>query len=146
MNATAPGKGELTIGNLAKAANVNVETIRYYERIGLIEQPVKPDQGFRKYPLQSIQNLRFIRRAQELGFSLEEISELFLLGEGHCADVRQRAEAKRNRIESQIRDLRALREALDELIRACHHRDNEHKCPIVQSLLGQPEEAGDASV
>lgn len=140
MKDTAQRKGELTIGSLAKHADVNVETIRYYERIGLIEQPSKPGRGFRKYPAHTVQNIRFIKRAQELGFSLQEISELFLLGEGHCEDMRQRAEAKRARIESQIKDLTALSDALGGLIAACQQRQNDRGCPIVETLLGQRRE------
>lgn len=137
MSENTPRKDELTIGGLAKAAGVNVETIRYYERIGLIEKPSKPSHGFRKYPPQTIQNIQFIKRAQELSFSLQEISELFLLGAGHCEDMRQQAEKKRARIESQIKDLTALRNGLDELITACKQRQNHRSCPIVETLLGQ---------
>jgi len=142
MNDAIKLNGELTIGGLAKAAGVNVETIRYYERIGLIEQPSKPGQGFRKYPQQTIQNIRFIKRAQELGFNLQEISELLLFGEGHCEDMRQRAEVTRNRIESQVKDLIALRDGLDELITACRHRKDELNCPIVQTLQGKHSGVG----
>lgn len=145
MNNIAQQKGELTIGALAKAAGVNVETVRYYERIGLIEQPPKPEQGFRKYPPQAIRNLRFIKRAQELGFDLQEISELFLLGEGRCDEMRQRAEAKRERVEARIRDLAALRDGLDELISACQQSKNDRTCPIIQTLLGQPMEIDEAN-
>jgi len=137
MNDTAQYNAGLTIGSLATAAGVNVETIRYYERIGLIKQPSKPSQGFRKYPSHTVQNLRFIKRAQELGFSLLEISELLLLGEGRCDDMRLRAEEKRVRIESQIKELTLLRDALGELITACQQRQNDRRCPIVETLLGQ---------
>ncbi len=137
MNDTAQNRGDLTIGGLAKAADVNVETIRYYERIGLIEKPSKPGQGFRKYPPQAVQNIRFIKRAKELGFSLQEISDLLLLGDGCCKDVRQRAEAKRARVDSQIADLTELRDVLDGLISACQQSDDDHNCPIVETLLGE---------
>ena len=115
MRETARHKVELTIGRLAKEAGVNVETIRYYERIGLIEQPQKPIQGFRKYPPQALQNVLFIKRAQVLGFNLQEITELMQLGDGNCEDIRQRAEIKRKKIESQIKDLIKLRDGLDEI-------------------------------
>ena len=136
MKNIASHKNELTIGRLAKEAGVNVETIRYYERIGLIEQPQKPIQGFRKYPSQALQNVQFIKRAQVLGFNLQEITELMQLGDGNCEDIRQRAEIKRMKVESQIQDLIKLRDGLDEMINACHHEKSESNCPIVQTLLG----------
>lgn len=124
----------LTIGRLAALAGVNVETVRYYQRIGLIETPPRPLGGFRKYPAGVAGQIRFIKRAQQLGFSLREIAELLKIGDGHCADVRARAEKKRERIEAQIRDLMLLHDTLDQLIRACKKgRDGAH-CPIVEAL------------
>jgi MerR family mercuric resistance operon transcriptional regulator len=125
---------QLTIGRLAQAASVNVETIRYYQRVGLVREPGKPAQGFRRYPEDTIDQIKFIKRAQQLGFSLKEISELLILGKGHCKDVRKRAEAKRDRIESQIKDLEALRSTLTTLIKACHSGKGKHACPIVETL------------
>ncbi len=130
-------QSELTIGRLAEAAGVNVESIRYYQRIGLIEEPVKPQQGFRKYPVRAVEHIKFIKRAQQLGFSLHEIAELLELGEGHCRDVRKRAEKKRDKIEGQIRDLQALHDTLSQLIGACRAGKNAHQCPIVEALLKQ---------
>ena len=103
----------LTIGRLARAAGVNVETVRYYQRLGLVGEPAKPESGFRHYPADTLDRIVFIKRAQQLGFRLEEIRELLELGDGHCADVRNRAEEKRGQIEAQIRDLRAMRATLD---------------------------------
>ena len=74
----------MTIGNLAKAAGVNVETIRYYQRIGLVDEPDKPAQGYRRYPASIIDRIRFIKRAQELGFRLNEIIDLLSLNDGNC--------------------------------------------------------------
>lgn len=125
---------QLTIGRLAKAASVNVETIRYYQRVGLVKEPSKPAQGFRQYPVDTIEQIKFIKRAQLLGFSLKEIAELLVLGNGHCKDVRKRAEAKRDRIDSQIKDLEALRNTLNTLIQACHSGKGKHECPIVETL------------
>ncbi len=125
----------LTIGRLADAAGVNVETIRYYQRIGLIDEPVKPDQGFRRYSHKTAQNIKFIKRAQQLGFSLKEVAELLVLGDGHCTDVRKRAENKRDKIEAQMKDLQALHNTLNELIRTCRSGKNKHQCPIVETLL-----------
>jgi len=125
----------MTIGRLAEAAGVNVETIRYYQRIGLISEPIKPQQGFRKYQHRTLEQIIFIKRAQQLGFSLQEIADLLELGDGHCRDVRKRAEKKRDKIEGQIRDLRALQDTLTQLINACHSGKGKQKCPIVETLL-----------
>jgi len=130
-------QGELTIGRLAKFVGVNVETIRYYQRIGLIDEPVTPLNGFRQYPLQTAEHITFIKRAQQLGFSLKEIAELLKIGDGHCDDVRTRAEIKRNKIKEQIRDLQSLRDTLDQLICECKSGKDSAHCPIVETLLGQ---------
>lgn len=131
----ASDQGGLTIGRLAKRVDVNVETIRYYQRIGLIEEPVTPLYGYRKYPQQTAEQITFIKRAQQLGFSLKEIAELLKIGDGHCDDVRARAETKRNKIEKQIQDLLALRKTLDQLICECNSGKNGAHCPIVETLL-----------
>lgn len=126
----------LTIGRLARAAGVNVETIRYYQRVGLIHEPSRPDHGYRIYPMEVIEQIRFIKRAQQLGFRLQEIAELLELGEGRCDDVRSRAEHKRDQIDAQIRDLQALRSILDALIQQCQTGTQPQACPIVQTLAG----------
>jgi len=124
----------LTIGRLAQAAGVHVETVRYYQRIGLVDEPPKPAAGYRRYPAATVDRICFIRRAQRLGFSLDEVRELLELGDGRCADVRARAEEKRARVDARIRELEALRATLDALIGAClAGRDDAH-CPIVESL------------
>jgi len=127
----------LTIGRLAKLVGVNVETIRYYQRIGLIDEPATPLSGYRKYPTKTAENIVFIKRAQRLGFSLREIADLLKIGDGHCDDVRMRAEIKRNKIEDQIRDLQTLRNTLDQLICECNSGKSGHHCPIVETLLEQ---------
>jgi len=124
----------LTIGFLAKAAEVNIETIRYYQRIGLITEPDKPASGYRIYPTDTLKRIKFIKRAQQLGFSLSEIAELLQLGEGNCADVRQRAEEKRAHIDQQISDLHNLRNTLSELINACQSESDTRHCAIVETL------------
>jgi len=125
----------LTIGHLAKAAEVNIETIRYYQRFGLLIEPKKPAQGYRVYPEQSITRLRFIKQAKRLGFNLKEIAELLQLGDGQCEDVRARAEQKRLQINKQINDLKKLRNTLDNLIESCNKDDDTECCPIVESLI-----------
>ena len=133
---------KLTIGFLAKAADVNLETIRYYQRIGLVTEPEKPLQGYRIYPSATLTRIKFIKRAQQLGFSLAEITELLDLGEGSCSDVRERAEEKRNQIDKQINDLNNLRSTLSELINTCQSgakassSGNQH-CPIVETLTAE---------
>lgn len=128
-------KEKMTIGRLAKRVGVNVETIRYYQRIGLIDEPVAPVNGFRQYPNKTAENITFIKRAQRLGFSLKEIAELLQIGDGHCDDVRTRVEIKRNKIDKQIRDLQSLRETLDTLICECKSGKNDTHCPVVEALL-----------
>lgn len=123
----------LTIGRLARAADVNIETIRYYQRVNLIKEPIKPQTGYRQYDIEVINRIHFIKRAQKLGFSLKEISDLLDMGDGHCADVRKRAEEKRDVISAQIEDLINLRETLNNLIHSCDTTGDTH-CPIVETL------------
>lgn len=127
----------LTIGHLAKAAEVNVETIRYYQRIELITEPNKPAQGYRIYPEETLKRIKFIKRAQQLGFSLKEIEELLQLGEGHCEDVRQLAEVKHAQIDKQIKDLKNLRNTLSQLITSCKSDTDNSHCAIVETLSEQ---------
>ena len=130
---------ELIIGKAAMAAGVGVETIRFYERKGLIEQPPKPlDTGFRVYPEETVQRIRFIRQAQEIGFSLREIDELLSLRAdpaADCAHVRERAAAKLEEVERKIEQLGRIRSALNELIAACPGRGALRECSIMASLI-----------
>lgn len=112
---TDPG---LTIGQLARAAGVNVETIRYYQRIGLINEPVKPAQGYRRYPTPTVERLRFIKHALELGFSLDEITDLLSLNDRDCLDARRIAEHKLEVIQKRIDDLSGMRRD-DEIMYVC---------------------------
>lgn len=124
----------LTIGKLARTGNVNVETIRYYQRVGLIKEPEKPPIGYRQYPADYIARIHFIKRAQPLGFTLKEIAELLLLGDTHCDDVKTLAEQKRERIEAQIKDLNIMREVLGNLIDACNSNRSIDHCSIIDAL------------
>jgi len=126
---------ERTIGELAKVASVNVETIRYYERRGLIEQPVKPEQGYRTYSRETLVRILFIKRAQELGFTLEEIANLLSLGDAHCLEVQEMAEGKLASVRAKIADLRRLETVLDNLVIQCRTNPDQSHCPIVESLL-----------
>lgn len=134
MRSNLPNQ-EMTIGQLAGAAGVNVETIRYYQRIKLITEPKKPLQGYRKYTRVILEQILFIKRAQQLGFNLQEIADLLELGDGYCNDVRIQAEKKLNKIEKQIKDLLTLQTSLNQLINSCYSGKSNQKCPIVQTLL-----------
>jgi MerR family mercuric resistance operon transcriptional regulator len=123
-----------TIGQLANAAQVNVETIRYYERKGLLKQPIKPCQGYRKYSEQAFASVVFIRRAQKLGFTLAEIASLLTLSATNCDDVQHLAENKLALIEDKIKDLINLKDSLVGLISACKSNPTNKKCPIINSL------------
>ena len=129
----------MTISRAADAAGVGVETIRFYEREGLIERPREHNaSGYRVYPEPTIRRIRTIRRAQTLGFSLREARELLALGERQgaaCAQVRERACAKLGEVRNKIVRLRRIERALDTLIAACPSGDaNESDCPILQAL------------
>ncbi|MBI3570964.1 MAG: MerR family DNA-binding protein [Gammaproteobacteria bacterium] len=123
----------MTIGRLARAAGVNIETIRYYQRRGLLATPRKPLGGVRRYTPEMLARLHFIKRAQELGFSLREIAELLKLGDGSCKETRTIAEHRLADIETRIHDLQSMRAALDKLIRTCR-AGNQPPCPIIASL------------
>ena len=122
----------LTIGKLAEAAGVNIETIRYYQKIGLLQQPNKPQNGYRQYNYHNIQIIHFIKRSQKLGFSLTEIKELIALGGHNCTDVQNCARQKRSQIATQIRELISQQNTLDTLINSC--RDDSQCCAIVTTL------------
>jgi MerR family mercuric resistance operon transcriptional regulator len=121
----------LTIGKLAKQTEVTVETIRHYQRIGLLVEPDKPDSGYRQYSADAITNIRFIKRAQQAGFTLKEIATLLSLDGSHCADVRQLAELKCQQIDQHIKSLTALRQALDSLVNTCQQTDSSAHCAIL---------------
>lgn len=127
----------LTIGSVAQRAGVGVETVRFYEREGLIEQPARPKHGYRSYPERVVAELRFIRRAQQLGFSLREIEELMALRldpEANTADVRARADAKIAEIGAKVADLQRMRDALQLLTEMCEGRRPIGECPILEAL------------
>nr|WP_231971800.1 MerR family DNA-binding protein [Sulfurifustis variabilis] len=135
---------ELTIGALARAVGVNVETIRYYHRIGLLPLPGSRHGAFRRYDGESLKRVRFIRRAQRLGFSLEEIAALLGLADGrHCRETRDLAQKKLRLIDEKLADLAAIRKALRSLIAACGRGGGGHGCPIIDSL-NEDEEPGSA--
>lgn len=128
----------MKIGSLARRAGVGVETVRFYERKGLVEQPAKPrDGGFRTYPRDAVQRIRFIRQAQELGFSLRETGELLALkaiASSNCADVRDRARSKLEDVHRKIDQLDRIKGALEQLIDACPGEGALRSCSIIEFL------------
>ena len=126
---------ELTIGRLADEAGVNVETIRYYQRRGLMPEPDKPVNGHRRYAADAVKRVHFIKRAQALGFTLEEIGSLLAVDEAHaCAETRELASQKLEVIESKLTDLNAVRKALIALLRQCDTGAAKGACPIIDAL------------
>ncbi|MGQ0503558.1 MAG: Hg(II)-responsive transcriptional regulator [Panacagrimonas sp.] len=125
----------LTIGKLAEAAGVNIETVRYYQRLGLLDEPTKPSDGYRRYTHQQAKQLRFIKRAQGLGFTLSEVGGLLRLETACiCADTRELAARKLALIEQRMADLAAMQEALTGLILQCDAGDGGNACPIIKVL------------
>jgi MerR family mercuric resistance operon transcriptional regulator len=126
----------MTIGQLANAAGVNVETVRYYQRRGLLRVPNKPPGGHRTYPRDALEQLAFIRRAQQLGFSLEEIKSLLRLSDGTQRRLTLRiAEERRKALVARITELLAMRSGLDRLIRRCK-ATRTGLCPLIVALKG----------
>lgn len=127
----------VTIGRLAKAAGVNIQTIRYYERLKLLAPTARRPSGYRLYGAAEVQRLRFIKNAQKLGFTLREIVDLLNLrvsSAARCGDVQRRAQAKLAHVEAKVHDLEALAQALKDLIRACRAGQPTNRCPILKSL------------
>jgi MerR family transcriptional regulator, mercuric resistance operon regulatory protein len=125
---------KLTIGHIAHAAGVNVETVRYYQRRGLVSLPPKRTRGFRYYTVETAGRVRFIKRAQALGMSLKEVQRLLRLdARGACKETRSLAAAKLALVESKLVDLARLRDVLRGLVAAC---DQPHgmSCPIIEQL------------
>jgi len=127
----------LTIGKVAKQANVCVETLRYYERRGLVTLPPRNDSNYRLYPQETVRRVQFIKRAQQLGFSLKEIAEILELRatpQTLCADIRTRAVAKIDTMEEKIRALQVMKRALRQLVAECPGQGETTACPILASL------------
>jgi MerR family mercuric resistance operon transcriptional regulator len=125
----------LTIGRVARAAAVNVETIRYYQRLRLLEEPSRPPGGVRRYGEEAVARVRFIKRAQELGFSLAEVRRLLLLqDEQSCGAARSLAVEKLALVESRLADLQRMRAVLKALVARCDRRRGRVACPIIESL------------
>ena len=124
----------MRIGQIARSAGVHVETIRYYQRIGLINLPKKPHRGVRSYNDDDFRRLRFIRRAQRLGFSLEDIRALLDLSSSDCQQVQELAEQKLKLVKGKLKELRKIQSALTKTIQECAKREKPESCPIIESL------------
>jgi MerR family mercuric resistance operon transcriptional regulator len=129
------GYESLTIGAFAKAAGVNVETIRFYQRKGLLLEPEKPYGSIRRYGEADVTRVRFVKSAQRLGFSLDEIADLLKLEDGtHCDDASGLAEHKLRDIRDKLADLQRMEAVLTQLVCACHSRKGDVSCPLIASL------------
>ncbi len=128
----------MKIGAVAARADVNIQTVRYYERRGLLPKPPRTESNYRLYSEDNVRRVRFVKRAQELGFSLKEIKELLALridSRATRAHVRERAETKIADIEEKIRSLRAMKKTLTRLTAACcGGRGSVSDCPILEAL------------
>lgn len=128
----------LSIGAFAKAAGVNVETIRFYQRKGLLPEPDKPYGSIRRYDEPDVARVRFVKSAQRLGFSLDEIGDLLRLEDGtHCEEARSLAEHKLKDVREKLADLTRMETALSELVSACQARKGNVSCPLIASLQGE---------
>ncbi len=125
----------MTIGALAQSAGVGVETVRYYQRRGLLPEPARKYGSIRRYGAADAARLRFIRRAQELGFTLEEIGELLKLQDGtDRRAIRRIAGARLAQVESRVADLQRIRRALEHVIEDCEHAPGAPRCPIIDAI------------
>lgn len=129
--------GNLTIGQLAEMAQVNVETVRYYERRGLMPEPPPRETGYRQYSEDDLARIHFIKRAKELGFSLKEILELLSLRvdpDTTCDDVKRRTQVKIADIEEKVRILQRMWRALTKLVASCRRQEPSSESPILEAL------------
>jgi Hg(II)-responsive transcriptional regulator len=133
----------LTVGQLAREAGVNLETVRYYERRALLPPPHRTASGYRQYAASTVRRIEFIKRAQALGFTLDEIADLLALQAGspkQCAAVEQEASAVVARIDHKLAELTRMRRALGHLVKACRTRRDTSECPLLDALA--PEKGG----
>ena len=129
-------KSGITIGQLAQTAGVNVETIRYYQRIGLLSLPRRNYGSIRRYLADDLKRVRFIKRAQTLGFSLDEVALLLGLSDGkHCAATKVLAEKKLTMVEEKMADLAAIQKALKGLVAKCSSGSRGCGCPVIDALI-----------
>ena len=126
----------ITVSQLARAAAVNVETVRYYQRIGLLPLPRRNFGSIRRYLADDLKRVRFVKRAQKLGFSLDEVALLLGLSDGrHCAETKALAETRLAVVEEKIADLEAIRQALKGLVAKCSKGSRGCGCPVIDALI-----------
>lgn len=126
---------KLTIGAFAEASGVNVETIRFYQRKGLLLEPARPEGSIRRYGAPDVRRIRFIKSAQRLGFSLGEIRELLQLQDGaHCNEAKIMAAHKLREVREKLADLLRMENVLSELVSACHAGQGSISCPLIAAL------------
>ncbi len=126
---------QYTIGTLAKQAGVNVETIRYYQRRGLVPEPDRPLGGIRRYAPAHVRRLRFIKQAQTLGFSLEEVTDLLALEDGrHCREAERLGARKLTIVRERMAQLRRVEKALTALVDQCHSNTGKVRCPLIAAM------------
>jgi len=133
------------IGELANATCVGVETVRFYEREGLLPEPPRTEGGYRVYDVDAVRRIRFILRAKELGFTLadtKELLELRVTDPDACGDVEGAARAKITDVEARIQELERIRTVLGDLVLACAANERTGECPILDSLAAEPERKG----
>ncbi len=129
--------GGLRIGTVAERAGVSVQSLRYYERIGLLAEPPRSTSGYRQYPAEAVRTVRFIRRAQKLGMSLAEVGHLLRLrhhGASACSEVRALTDARLRKLDERVRSLSIMRDELSQLVRTCEENDEDGCCPVLVVL------------
>lgn len=127
----------MLINKLAQKSKVNIKTVRYYEKRGLIPEPPRTESGYREFPKEIIARIQFIKRSQELGFTLKEISELLSLRvdpDTSCKDIKQRTISKIKNVEEKIKDLQKIKKALSNLSLSCSGEGSLSECPILEAL------------
>jgi Hg(II)-responsive transcriptional regulator len=133
--------GARSTGDVAREAGVNIQTLRYYERRGLLRAPQRSEGGHRQYPAESVRLVRFIKRAQDLGFTLKEVEELLVLRSARgreCSRVQRLTLAKLKDVDEKIAQLRAIRRVISTLAGSCDSRDETLDCPILEALDDHP--------
>ncbi|HEY2624455.1 MerR family transcriptional regulator [Dyella sp. Tek66A03] len=134
----------MTIGAVAKRVGVAIDTIRYYEREGLLPEPLRRASGYRSYDDSAVRQLRFIRRAKDLGFTLEEIRDLLALSADRqrgVKAVKKRAQERLAAIDARIAELTRVRDGLEQLVDACPGHGSPDQCPILRALADQEDDA-----
>lgn len=126
----------MNIGEVAKRSGIGIETIRFYEREGLLLKPERRPSGYRQYDEATVERLNYIRRAKELGFTLAEVKELLELSAAHsiCEHIRQRAEKKITDIDGKIRNLQQMKRSLGKIVQRCLEKNSTEECPLVHKM------------